>query len=474
MPLSVSDAQFLGRYRAPEDLHVEDFANVDSILLQSIAQSYITSKVFSFAFGLRGNKAFGHAVGQIFLEGVGLNDACPFTLNAQSRDEILANNPDLRRQRFHLVEHDGRPYLIVGGTIRSYDVLPASDPEGKRIPVEYTPLYAGVRHGFLDRCDHTPIGGGYIESFAYDSRAARPLHETGAPDDADVWRKPPAFEAELSKPFLLRASPTFALRDVMASTGAAPAELGITTLLWFPRYWHWSPAARDGTVAPAQRRAHADGGLSDNLGLMPLLARHVQNIIAFVNTEQPINPRAGAWEERYPDYVVSYFDPTAISGDAGSWVFPSSAYSHNKVFTRADLDRLHEAMLDHYKKGEPLVHMDTYDVLPNDTYEVAPYQKVRIVWVFLGPSPRDPYTSNAWVNAIRDEHVRTRLKTDRPISPDWDLRKFPQPGTFLSNQNDLIRLTEPQASALAHFTSWVVVSQADQIRGYLRLPKQAR
>ena len=44
---------------------------------------------------------------------------------------------------------------------------------------------------------------------------------------------------------------------------------------------------RDDVLRPTVSRAHADGGARDNLGIMPLLARHSERIIVFVNTLNP-------------------------------------------------------------------------------------------------------------------------------------------------------------------------------------------
>lgn len=46
--------------------------------------------------------------------------------------------------------------------------------------------------------------------------------------------------------------------------------------------------------------AHGDGGFSDNLGIMPLLARGVQNLLVFVNICFVYNHPAGKWKAALP------------------------------------------------------------------------------------------------------------------------------------------------------------------------------
>jgi Patatin-like phospholipase len=517
LPSSFDDSAFLGPYRSPETVSVSDFASKRSLMLDAISEATITRRYLRSGLTLWGHKSFAHALGEIFLDRLDLNDDNEFvTWNARSRDEAVRNNPDtLEHRSFRLVEHVGRPYLVVGGTIRSFDFINWSAYEGKRIPVEYTPLYSGVRHRFADPDDGSPIGGGYIETFAYDSKDPRPILHAGPnplpPDDApqprdfckspaydrknphalsgsgvdprpdDVWGKNPRYCASLTSPFLLRAKSTLSLADIMASSGAAPGEADIASyLFWFPYYWHWSPASDEWGPQVARLRAHMDGGLSDNLGLLSLLARHVKNVIAFVNTEQRIDPRADRWVERYPDYVISYFDPTLIpAGGGGPFSTPGSAFSGNKVFGAERLRQLHDEITKRWENGEPLVYMDEYDVEANPLYEITPY-RVKIAWVFLGPpacsnADKKPCKENAWVKRIADPDVRTRFTTRRPISSEWNLRDFPHSATFLANGHDVILLETPRAAALAHFTSWVVADEADHMRRFFGLPpKDAR
>ena len=173
-----------------------------------------------------------------------------------------------------------RPYLVVSGTMISargdygYPLL---------MPVEYTPLYTGVRQAFGGR-----FGGSYVWSWAYDTR------EVGEVSN-DVLR--------------VRRDPdrTFTLADVIASTGAAPQLLlmlgeGFPTSVknvvqgfasYFPYFTPFS--VRSGLpVLLTPELAHGDGGFGDNLGVLPLLARHVHNILVFVNTSTLCTCRASS------------------------------------------------------------------------------------------------------------------------------------------------------------------------------------
>lgn len=69
--------------------------------------------------GVAKERAWVETVGETYFRPWGLHDAahpCAFTLDAQSRDDIVRRNPSLRADDFHLAR-PRRPYLIVNGTV---------------------------------------------------------------------------------------------------------------------------------------------------------------------------------------------------------------------------------------------------------------------------------------------------------------------------------------------------------------------
>ncbi len=215
----------------------------------------------------RQNKTFSHMLGQIFLDPL-VKDANrrPYGWTLDSAIDVtrVAGLPQMALQQVP----EGRPFLIAGGTMiwnRQGFTYP------RLIPVEYTPLYTGVRQQFGN------LGGTYVMPWAYDRTNVTVAGNRLLVDKANVR--------------------TFTLADMIGSSGAAPQ---LTLILGqgvpdvargalqraagaFPSF---NPIAiRDGQVVrPGGEIAHGDGGFTDNLGLMPLLARQVRNIIAFVNS----------------------------------------------------------------------------------------------------------------------------------------------------------------------------------------------
>ena len=111
-----------------------------------------------------------------------------------------------------------RPFLIVGGTL----VKPNGIDYPRLIPVEYTPLYTGVRQQFGQ------IGGTYLSPWAYDRLVVAPSSSTH---------------------MLVGPKPTerpFTLADVIASSGAAPQ---LTLMLGDKVPERFRPALRQASLA---------------------------------------------------------------------------------------------------------------------------------------------------------------------------------------------------------------------------------
>ena len=95
-------------------------------------------------------------LGQIFLNGVVENwNRRQYTWDDASAVDMGGGRP---LGGFVTMNAAERPFLIVGGTL----VKPNGTDYPRLVPVEYTPLYTGVRQQFGQ------IGGTYLSPWAYD------------------------------------------------------------------------------------------------------------------------------------------------------------------------------------------------------------------------------------------------------------------------------------------------------------------
>ncbi len=332
--------------------------------------------------------------------------------------------------------HTDRPFLIAGGT--AVYRKPGDKAFPQLMPVEYTSMYVGVRQQF-----DPGFGGSYIEPWAYDPE------EIGASPEAN-----PADARTGLVRVTFNPSRRFTLADVAASTGAAPELLTITGgpvpeqyqsyiqqgAQVFPAFRHVSVRSATSASATTDVVPHADGGASDNLGVMPLLARQTTNVLVFINT----NNRYASTNDDLRSLFIPIGPPTA-DGDK----------RHNVVFGPPDgnqdlYDRVIKGLNDAQQQQRPLVFCDTnWEVHANQHYNIRGYKNLNICFVYNAAVP-------LWTNALPPP-----LKEAVARSGD-----FPWFATFGQNKPHLIQLKPDQVNLLANLMACVMTdtTTVDTIR----------
>lgn len=372
----------------------------------------------------RQNKTYAHMLGQIFLDRLVPDGNRRFY--AWDRETAIEMSQASGRPAGDFIfPPSDRPFLIVGGTLVKLN----GDDYPRLIPVEYTPLYTGVRQRF------GLIGGTYLWPWAYDRLYIAPRSETRVSVGPGPEERP------------------FTLADVIASSGAAPQlELLLGDKVpvrfrdalrqasqAFPAFSNL--AVRNGVPNPATSElAHGDGGFVDNLAIMPLLVRQVHNIIVFVNSSSRYTENAD---------VQSYFMPLRLrdgSGDkSGNAVFDPSRY-------REVLDGFDKATA----AGDGAIFCGhDWKVASNELYNIRGYAGLNICWVYnyAGDEWKRalPNTIKAWVTPPDPKHLSPEAK---------DLAHFPYYATFGENKTKVIQLKPLQVNLLADLADWSISNNA--------------
>lgn len=444
---------FLGIYQEPGSLVKKDVEDVDNGRLSKAishsgllaaglpeglavgAAQYATSHsstLLTEALGLtsrfrreadRLDKTYARLLGSIFVDGKkgdeliepGTTNATRFfSLDIGTADDMSHAAPTSD----FVVSGPRRPFLIATGTMVSnradyaYPLL---------MPVEYTPLYVGTRQAF------GAFGGSYVWPWAYDPIALGTPAKDAAQHDVVPVRYDQAHR--------------FTLADVVASTGAAPE---LATILGpallpdrfqskvqigaqiFPAFKHVSVQGGK-SVTLSDSLPHADGGAEDNLGIMPLLARHVSNIIVFINTETRL-------AENNDDLQSLFVEghPPGLTGDK----------RHNKVFEERRHKVVVDALVAAREDGRPQVFCDTgWTVLANDRFGVLPHTGLNICFVY-----------NAGSRQWDDEFA----KHPDVLKMAKDIKNFPWFSTFEQNKPNAIKLSTAQVNLLSNLTAWTI------------------
>ncbi len=447
LPLSIADQRFLGDYIPPEDLVDQNLSpsSVDPLAFGTAIHNAAT--IGQLLEVGRGDEAYSDIVASIFLQPFGLHDNEKlFTFHQGALEQTLAANPSLSSDDFQTVRRQDRPYLVVTGVMIGQQL--SQDPE-EYFPVEMTPLYTGIRGRFeLEKDDETVIvGGGYVESFGYDS------YEPQGDAVDGRWRvRLTGLLSRGDKPFGDRNR--FTLSDVIGASSAAPlATLSRNFFpnFLFPEFRHWPVDQNDirRSVDSVRRKAdefqHGDGADMDNLALTPLLARKTENILVFINSADAFRkPPSGCGdisEEFITDDVISFFRKSGV-------------LIHNIVLAGGDagLAKICEAFASQQSSGEPLVYCQPYDVIENARHRIEPY-RASICWVYLDRTA-------GWIDKL-DPTAGDLVRELHDGEGSFDT--FPHYSTFAEQGISMIDLNRERVVALSNLAAWTVKESADYI-----------
>ena len=410
----MTDAEFLGEVLPPERLTKSKLKQKDSgktSLRRAIAKSLILNRILKqYIVKKAGHETYSRAIGQVFLKPFRLSNYKRFFSNGPgSISAILKRNSGLRVGDFYRTKQK-RPFLIAGGTI-----LRPENPDlsARKIHFEMTPLYAGTRalHKGVGE-GGADIGGGYVEPFGFD---------TQAPDD------PPNSQGIVSLPAPKKKG-RFALSDVVGTSGAAPAEFAIKYLpkeLIFPEFRYW-PLTEIGTTS-AVKYPFGDGGLLENLGVMPLLMRRVKKIVVFVNTKRKVTGEGKG----------------QINGSVRALFMETDKAKFNRVFPKTKFKALVKGLLAAKGAGKTVMFKDKYEVRKNDHYGIQGGWKVTVLWVYNE-------RVQSWEDRLPD-------KTRKKIGKKGAYKHFPHYKTFFEDPPKFMDLQRQQVSLLAHLSCWNIL-----------------
>ncbi|MCF1438560.1 MAG: hypothetical protein LPD71_07400, partial [Shewanella sp.] len=380
---------------------------------------------------------------------------------ALTRNMALAQSGRLNTTDFQL-QRSNTPFMIVGATLLNHDGLNFR----QKYPVEYTSLYSGIRTQWADDDLFTPddyFGGGYLESFGYDCKGA---YREGKLNGQQVMtvRRAALHNGNWSN------ERAFSLSDIMASTSAAPQAftdmLGLK-FLGFPEFYYVPIQTKNHAPKIAEEYAHSDGGLMENLGIMPLLARGVSRLYVFINTKCPYFPQT-EWHSGMPISTID-IEKTNINKSLKALFIPLrdsfglKEFGDNLVFkdgsTRLkeliqafsqQTELANNGLSSYAKRG--LFHTQELETRQNRVFGVKAGQKVTITWIYN-------QRSKAWEDSLASQQMADEIRNQK--LDDWDplnLDNFPHYETFMQN-SAVISLNGVQSNLLASH-AWFVARLA--------------
>jgi len=488
------DDEFFSPYLPPDAITEESLKVIpDKSFLKSVTKAGVLFRGWSL-LPYSGDESLSKMLGRIFLKRLRIPfKRVIFSLNRDSRDAILEANPrQLGNKDFVLAKED-RPYLIVNGTLhnRRYADIIAAVKKGKlpqifaaspdsAFHIEMTPLYAGVKVHHPNEGDNgQDIGGGYVEPMAFDGvlrsiddQAKKAEVRLGAkwlPGIVNRWQ---------------RNSRMFTLADMMAISGSAlspadeiadlpgvkrairylgkPLPLKVALSLYgpllngMPEINHWSIRdAIDGRNVKTNEYNMGDGGQTDNIGLIPLLARGVKKAIVFINTPTKLKEK-----------------DRRIIADAQVARYFGLDKEHEGVDPRyqvlEDEEKYKELVSELFNRGDGApIFESTYQVKQNNYFGVSGNYEIDIMWVYLERCMKWEEDLPANISALIGEKIRVEDPDVVEMYEHNLYEHFPNYWTFLENFPRVIDLEEEQANLLANYTTWVIDHYQDRINAFL-------
>ncbi len=425
---SIPDDTFLGPYLKPQELSVEGIRQLPQYSMAgAIASSGLFDDLIKNLFS--GDERYSNIINDIFLKPFNIGNRHKFfTYNSTTLANVLSYNPQLEPGDFYTMNPNGyRPFPIVGGTIVR--------PKLGRYQFEMTPLYVGLDGLFKEAGSRGKydIGGGYIEPHGFDS---------DSPDLVDA-------DKNLVYVRLGRPKRRFTLGDILGVSGAAPAEyadrLGLEWL-GFPEFKYWSPIS--GLDAKAKEYDFADGGVMENLGIMPMLKRGVDKLLIFVNCQTPLNYGADG-KANIASSIPALFHQIRNQNGEGH-------FRDNIVFMGQEekYKQLVDGLMAKIKNGEPAIHTDTYQISDQAAHNIKGGRQVEIMWVYNS-------RIGQWVEQLP-------IEVKQGLEEGSYGKRFPLYLTFMENFPRIIDMKPEQVNLMAHQAAWSMVQSKKTIQDFIQ------
>ena len=443
------DTILLGPITPPANVSLSGLNVMDKRSARNaVTKSLVEGVVKYILEGSSPSQAWIEALGEHFLDPVGVSQDSHFTWDNTSKLDIISRNPSHAQKDWIIPPHQlGRPFPILETTLLTPSfALPVIDNNFTQS--EVSPLYVG--RPFVSNITYklglqTVLVGGLIEPHAVGSEA--PAYGLGA-NLSGILRVPsPPKHFSLSR----------AIGESSWFPGAFLATVHIVDLLG-DSIDYWSPAEAQ---TPRQTDMYiGDGGDLENIGLMSMLRRvpTVRRVLLFNNPSQPFNL---SWDptERLPtstdmtDVVPAYFgifvDPLDVK-HAG-W-----DYTMNQVFNRSDFAPLVKQWIAGAKAGTGMVATAVLTTIHNPHWGIPAGLQLNVTWTYLS-------RCFGWEASLSPEMQKLVVPTKdanntASLMTSGEFENFPHYPTSSTE------LSVQQVNLLASLSGWVIQQHPDVFR----------
>lgn len=467
----VTDSVMLGPIVFPEDITYDGLQEVQPNCVRAYPNTTYVPDGIAF-------EDWVDAVQDIYFAAAGIGRGVPFSYNNETVQDIKERNSELENTTFLVLRGnfneslstgiDKRPYPIIQATLIGLTDLMPWQPSNRNFSLlEWTPLTAGV--AYTREVVYSPLDGGesitktvggFVEPFAF---AGESGPEEGLPAGA------------ASGILEVPSNGSLIYCDIALASGTSSWAVGCDYAASKLKYIqedagqvnYWSPSAANPQEQFASY-ATGDGGGVSNTDLISLLQRNVTSIIAFVNTNTPMqnsthwDPATQPVSNADMDYTVpAWFGH--IASNLSDLDIVSFDLNNSQVFDYEDFIPFAIAMQAAQAAGNGMVVNMTHRTVANHKFGLQGGYNVSVLWVYLNRA----LNWEAQLNEEMQDLVVPKSDPDNQASlvETPPFRHFPNYATTLAAQ------TIDQANLLADFTGWIVYQNQHLFRAALGIPE---
>jgi len=410
--LGLSEGEFLGEILDPSELTLQ-------VLKQLDMRSGRAAPVKTNLFYLLGHMTlfshihprfiYGEALQKVFLSHAGIPPYSQISWSPNILAKQKAKNHDALNNTTFIFPCEGqdgcqKPFAVLNAAVLGpLLAAPYTTATDNYVPIEFTSLYVGSpQHHDLEYTTKGKKGqtrlvnftvGGLIETFAFGgAMGAATRNESGALFPPPVFGLGPnSYTSDIHN--VPRPTEQFGLSNMTAASSFAPgsflagtpllARLDQTLGLEVP---YWSPVTRHPKDVIFSQEAYiADAASLENNGFIAMLRREMKEIVVFLQTPTPLQPRTRYNPFKRPPSSLD-IDPAFSSyfGIDHTKPSPIENFSHNQVFPRYELPRIVDAMQNAQALGRGIVVRSKLRTVENSFWGVRAGIEVTVTWVYLG------------------------------------------------------------------------------------------
>ena len=459
--VNVEDSTFLGSVVFPADITRDGLNKMDSQCARSYTDNdFVQYTLASIKDGTTSSIAEGwaSATQHFYFDPAGIESSVPFSLNADTVQDIVHRNPSLRHQQFVVLSDTDRPFPIIGTALVGPTEGAGYTFDNRNFTMlEISPLHVGQMrtlqvgysyHTATDKLRYSTVGGA-VEPFAF----------------GRFGEAPPLGLQEGEGSGMVHVPEPSAVLDLQWAAGASGYAEGaffeslrphnISSRLGM-HFDYWSPSDR----RPSSKDTlFCDGGSYENIMLPSMLQRGVRKIVLFFNPVTPLQP-SSSWnvltdapsKTQIDDGFSSLFG--VLPEDYVKWEQRSFDFSKDQFFSSADYAPTVLALQAAQQAGNGIIYTANLTTVQNDWWGIPAGVTAEVTFVYLGRLKN-------WESELSDE-MRALLV---PAGEDAeDLSKTIEDGPFrhfphYPTSGGL--LNAEQANVLADMTGWLIHKNAD-------------